>query len=391
MTVPEYEREFVRLSKYARDCVSIEAIMCKKFEDELNEDIRLLVGILELKEFVVLVERACKAEKLAKEKRKVDLVSRDLKKRQLNKSFQSSSKKLREFPTRPKASTGDCLERTKRRNLQGTRSDSTANKGKPQRNLGSGTRNLGSGTSSKGAPSEFVVKPEGRAPTRTYAIRAREEASSLNVMTGTFSIYETPIVALIDPVSTHSYICVKLVSGMNLFIEPTKFILKVSNPLDKYVLVDQVCKNCHLMTRGHYFLANLMLLPFNEFDVILGMDWLTTHDVVVNCGRKFIQLKCENGNVLRVEPDELNGMPAVITSMSTQRCIRKGYEAYLTFVLNTKESELKIESVLVVCEYLDVFPEELSRLPLIREVECGIDLTPVTAPILIAPYRMAPI
>ena len=68
MSVIEYEREFVRLSKYARECVSSEAIMCKRFEDGLNEDIKLLVGILEIKEFVVLVERACKAEDLSKKK-----------------------------------------------------------------------------------------------------------------------------------------------------------------------------------------------------------------------------------------------------------------------------------------------------------------------------------
>ncbi|XP_017644654.1 uncharacterized protein LOC108485351 [Gossypium arboreum] len=75
MTVTEYERKSVRLSKYARECVSNEAIMCKKFEDGLNEDIRLLVSILELKEFVVLFERACKVEELAKEKRKANMES----------------------------------------------------------------------------------------------------------------------------------------------------------------------------------------------------------------------------------------------------------------------------------------------------------------------------
>ncbi|KAA3484437.1 Gag-Pol polyprotein [Gossypium australe] len=50
MSVTEYKREFVRLNKYARECVSTEAIMYKRFEDGLEEDIRLLVGILELKE-----------------------------------------------------------------------------------------------------------------------------------------------------------------------------------------------------------------------------------------------------------------------------------------------------------------------------------------------------
>ncbi|KAA3462045.1 Gag-Pol polyprotein [Gossypium australe] len=81
MTVAEYEREFVRLSKYTQECVSTEAIFCKRFEDGLNEDIRLLVGILELKEFVVLVDRACKAEELNKEKRKAMSEARECEKK----------------------------------------------------------------------------------------------------------------------------------------------------------------------------------------------------------------------------------------------------------------------------------------------------------------------
>lgn len=91
-----------------------------------------------------------------------------------------------------------------------------------------------------------------------------------------------------------------------------------------------------------------MLLPFNEFDVILGMDWLTFHDVIVNYGSKYIKLKCPDGEILRVESRELGSPPVVITAMVAWRYMRKGYEAYLLFVLNTKETELKIESVPIV-------------------------------------------
>ena len=59
-----------------------------------------------------------------------------------------------------------------------------------------------------------------------------------------------------------------------------------------------------------------MLLPFDEFDVILGMDWLTLHDAIVNCRRKIIELKCQNNEILRIESDESNGLPIVISSMS---------------------------------------------------------------------------
>ncbi|KAA3473870.1 Gag-Pol polyprotein [Gossypium australe] len=76
MIVSEYEREFVRLSKYARDCILTEVAMCKQFKEGLNEDIKLLVRILELKEFVVLADRAHKAEELNKEKRQAEMEAR---------------------------------------------------------------------------------------------------------------------------------------------------------------------------------------------------------------------------------------------------------------------------------------------------------------------------
>ena len=58
---------------------------------------------------------------------------------------------------------------------------------------------------------------------------------------------------------------------------------------------------------------------------------------------------------------------------------------------NQIPSKKRVEAPRVVREYIDVFPQELPGLPPIREVEFTIDLIPGTAPISIAPYRMAPI
>ncbi|KAA3483353.1 Gag-Pol polyprotein [Gossypium australe] len=106
MTVTEYEREFVLLSKYARKYVSTKEIMCKRFIDGLNEDIKLLVGILELKEFVVLVEMACKAESM-------------------NKPYQSSSKKSRDSYTRPNVSN-EYSNRDRRKQYSGSTAQATS-------------------------------------------------------------------------------------------------------------------------------------------------------------------------------------------------------------------------------------------------------------------------
>jgi hypothetical protein len=51
---------------------------------------------------------------------------------------------------------------------------------------------------------------------------------------------------------------------------------------------------------------------------------------------------------------------------------------------------IKLEDIPIVCEYPDVFPEDLPRMPPDRDVEFIIELQPSTAPISKRPYRMPP-
>ena len=46
MTVTEYEREFIKLNKYATEMVTTEENKCRRFEDGLNDYIRLQVAVL---------------------------------------------------------------------------------------------------------------------------------------------------------------------------------------------------------------------------------------------------------------------------------------------------------------------------------------------------------
>ena len=70
--------------------------------------------------------------------------------------------------------------------------------------------------------------------------------------------------------------------------------------------------------------------------------------------------------------------------------MHKGCEAYLAHVIDTSISDVTLESVPIVWEFSNVFPENLPRLPPDRELESDIDILPVSTPISIPPYRMAP-
>ncbi|MDV3195390.1 MAG: hypothetical protein Q8881_04060, partial [Sweet potato little leaf phytoplasma] len=134
----------------------------------------------------------------------------------------------------------------------------------------------------------------------------------------------------------------------------------------------------------------LILLLFNEFDVILGMDLLSAYRARVDCYMKEVVFDpLGQGRVLFCGNRKI--VPTCLISLITVfHLIRDGYEAYLAHVIDNMVISKKVQNIPVVSEFPDVFPEELLGLPPDKETEFTIELVPGTAPISIPPYRMAP-
>ncbi|MCI51843.1 cellular nucleic acid-binding protein, partial [Trifolium medium] len=66
--------------------------------------------------------------------------------------------------------------------------------------------------------------------------------------------------------------------------------------------------------------------------------------------------------------------------------LKEHAEMFMMFVSLKLEGGTKMEELSVVCEFLDVFPDDVSDVPPEREVEFTIDLVPGTSPISMAPY-----
>src|SRR3954453_19321861 len=122
------------------------------------------------------------------------------------------------------------------------------------------------------------------------------------------------------------------------------------------------------------FLVSPLILQTSTIDLILGMDWLKAHDAALYCGTKVIQLFHPSGAIVS---------HTAIVSMNAEARI------YALNALNVAPLE-GIEKVPIVCDFTDVFPEELPGIPPIREVEFVIDLKPGTVPIAKRPYKMPP-
>ncbi|XP_052490725.1 uncharacterized protein LOC128042990 [Gossypium raimondii] len=111
----------------------------------------------------------------------------------------------------------ECPEFADRNSTQNTRSGNTAARGRPP-------RNKGNVSASQRGTKDTAVRSEARAPARAYAIRAREEALSPDVITGTFTLYDTNAIALIDLGSTHSYVCETLEFSKTLPVDDILYV-----------------------------------------------------------------------------------------------------------------------------------------------------------------------
>ena len=150
-------------------------------------------------------------------------------------------------------------------------------------------------------------------------------------------------------------------------------------------------KGCEVLVEDVVLKANLILLKMLDFDVILGMDWLSNHRASIDCFPKKIRFEKPGYPKFEFVGDRRILPTCVISALEAKRLLLKGSESYLAHVVNTFMTEVNLENVPVMCEFLDVFLEDLSGLPPDRELEFGIEVFPDSAHISIPPYKMAPI
>ena len=124
--------------------------------------------------------------------------------------------------------------------------------------------------------------------------------------------------------------------------------------------------------QGVDFPARLIVMKSEGVNVILGEDWLDRHNGVVYCSKKTVVLTSPTGEKIEV----VTSLPRSETASMDQPTV------------NAAEVR-SVESIPVVAEFPDVFPEELPGMPPERDVEFSIELLPGTAPIAKRAYRIA--
>ncbi|GKD00023.1 putative reverse transcriptase domain-containing protein [Tanacetum coccineum] len=205
---------------------------------------------------------------------------------------------------------------------------------------------------------------------KAFTLGVAEAPQDPNVVTGTFSLNDHFATVLFDSGADYSFISTNFLPLIDMkpsVISPG-YEIEIASGLK--VETNKIVRGCRLELEGHTFIIDLIPFGYGSFDVIVGMDWLSKLRAKIICFEKIIQILLSNGDMLEIHGEHPKGNLKQLKTM--------------------KVNDPKPEDILIVCEFPGVFPEDLSGLPLSREMEFRIDLIPRVMPVAKSPFRLAP-
>jgi len=395
--VTEYAERFKHLSRFYTLPLD-EEWRCRKFENGLCGDIRLMVAPLSIKDFAVLVEKARVMEKM---KREVEGQRPQQPQSPQRIGGPSGSKPRYEERRRPydrphhqsQGSRGlppqqgrvQCYKcggphpRYACPRMEGYRRCNNCGK---EGHFGKDCPTLARAAARPPVqtPHQHQRRDRGNRPQatgRVYAMTGAEAAGSGNLVMGYYVIAGMRCCVLYDSGATNSFVSNTCVERLGLPVRELQCELAVSTPASGLVRTSSLCARLPVEVEGRRYRVNLICLPLQELEVILGMDWLYANRILIDCREK---------KLLFPDAEE----PELMSSQGVMRELHDGAQCYMIFTHIEVERGETTSVIPVVQDFGDVFPEEVPGLPPSREVEFSIDLVPGTGPVSMAPYRMAP-
>ncbi|XP_076936783.1 uncharacterized protein LOC143604077 [Bidens hawaiensis] len=226
---------------------------------------------------------------------------------------------------------------------------------------------------------------------RVFTLTANDAANAPGMVSGNLQIGDRDTYVLFDTGATHSV--VSLLFAKYLMTMPTalEYPLVISTPLRDTTVISHVYNECPIRINSVIRAADLYPMHMSDFDVILGMDWLSQHNVMIECQTRRVLFGNPQCPEIIYQGTQPRKSLKIISALKAHKFLSHGCAGFLASVKATSSNEPKISDYPTVCDFPDVFPKELPGLPPDREVEFTIDLVPGAEPISKAPYRMAPL
>ncbi|KAI5338241.1 hypothetical protein L3X38_017512 [Prunus dulcis] len=210
-----------------------------------------------------------------------------------------------------------------------------------------------SGRQSRGQPGRSTTHA------RVFSMTQHEAYATPDVITGMIPIFGYLARVLIDPGATHSFVAHNFLPYISIKPTPMTGSFSISLPTGKVLYADRVFKNCFVQVDDAWLEANLIPLDLMDLDIILGMDWLEKHHASVDCFRKEVTLRTPWQPKVTFRGERRVLPTCLISAITAKKLLKKGCEWYLAHIIDTRDITLNLEDIPVVCDFPDVFPDDL--------------------------------
>ncbi|GKC13535.1 putative reverse transcriptase domain-containing protein [Tanacetum coccineum] len=223
---------------------------------------------------------------------------------------------------------------------------------------------------------------------KAYVLGGGEANPDSNVVKGTFILNNHYASMIFDSGADRSFALTTFSTLLDITLDTLDVSYAVELVNGRISEINTILRGCTLGLLGHQFNIDLMTVELGSFDVIIGMDWLENHYAVIVCDEKIVRIPFRD-EVLIVQGDRDGkgdkSKLSIISCTKTQKYIKRGCLIFLAQVtekeIENESEEKRLEDVLTVRDFPEVFPKDLPRLPPTRKLEFQIDLVPGAAPV----------
>ena len=147
----------------------------------------------------------------------------------------------------------------------------------------------GRGGRGRGRGSAPGMQTEARTQARVYAVTQQNANAAPDVVTSIISILDHDAYALVDPGATHSFASKHLLDRFQIETQPLEVRMRVSLPTGDPIFTNIVVRDSRVLIGGQEFPTDLVALDMRDFDVVLGIDWLSRHRATLDCYKKEVK------------------------------------------------------------------------------------------------------
>ncbi|GJT87625.1 putative reverse transcriptase domain-containing protein [Tanacetum coccineum] len=206
-----------------------------------------------------------------------------------------------------------------------------------------------------------------------WSCRARPRHQPLD---GTFLLNNRCASILFDTGADRSFVSTQFSTLINIAPTTLDHGYNVELADGRIIWVNTVLLGCTLNFLNHPFHVDLMPVEMGTYDVIIGMDWLTKYQAVIDCAKKIVRIPF-GSEILIFHGDGSRNKRGtrlnIISCTKAQKYLLQGCHIFLAHITvketGDQSKKKQLQDVPIVKNFPEVFPEDLPGLPATRQME----------------------